>query len=234
VEYQVDMNTEQEKEIEVSIGGEGGMVSHSGATETDPAQLAAEEPVIAGPIRIVVDMQLCTGCQSCMLACSFAKTGGYNPRQSRIRLLKLEESGVDAPMVCQQCENARCIEACPVQAISRSEAGIVVINETICTGCGTCMTACPCGAIGAVEGMNKIGRRVLKCDLCGGKPSCVPWCETHAIRVVNIADPAVAESLESEIMFKKRYEIENDMKLARYFDNSPRGKALKRQDGGGH
>jgi heterodisulfide reductase subunit A len=37
---------------------------------------------------------------------------------------------------------------CPYTAISRNEEKkIAVINEALCKGCGTCVAACPSGAI---------------------------------------------------------------------------------------
>jgi heterodisulfide reductase subunit A len=37
---------------------------------------------------------------------------------------------------------------CPYNAISRNEEkGVAVINEALCKGCGTCVAACPSGAI---------------------------------------------------------------------------------------
>ena len=44
-----------------------------------------------------------------------------------------------------------------------------VLAETKCTGCGLCMTACPCGAVCLVE-----GRPVFRCgDYCREHPHCV-------------------------------------------------------------
>jgi heterodisulfide reductase subunit A len=35
---------------------------------------------------------------------------------------------------------------CPYEAISISEAGVAEVNEVLCEGCGTCVSACPTGA----------------------------------------------------------------------------------------
>ena len=48
---------------------------------------------------------------------------------------------------------------------------IRVLNEK-CTGCKLCIKACPFGAIQV--GPN---REILKCDLCGGDPECVKYCQ---------------------------------------------------------
>jgi heterodisulfide reductase subunit A len=40
------------------------------------------------------------------------------------------------------------LTVCPYEAISRDAAKkVAVINEAICTGCGTCVATCPSNAI---------------------------------------------------------------------------------------
>jgi Fe-S-cluster-containing hydrogenase component 2 len=53
-----------------------------------------------------------------------------------------------------------------------------VLDEEKCIGCRACILACPFGAIGFDYGKNI----AKKCDLCGGDPKCVAFCETHALR----------------------------------------------------
>jgi len=171
--------------------------------------------------KLAVNIDQCTGCMACTLACSYEKAGVFSPPLAHIRVLKLEESGVDAPLVCQQCDDPRCVEACPIDAMVRDAgSAIVVVDETICDGCGICMVACPYGAIGATSADNKKGRRILKCDLCGGSPACVPWCETKALEYLPSDSEDMARSTEHMVMVKKRFEIENGLNLWQYFDGS--------------
>jgi carbon-monoxide dehydrogenase iron sulfur subunit len=170
--------------------------------------------------KLSVNVDRCTGCMACTLACSYAKEGVFSPQLARIRVLKLEESGVDAPLVCQQCDAPRCIEACPIGAMVRDDAGIVVVDAAVCDGCGVCMVACPYGAIPAVPADTKKGRRILKCDLCGGNPACVPWCETQALEYLPSDSDEMARSTEHMVMVKKRFEIEHGLNLWQYFDDS--------------
>ena len=182
--------------------------------------------------KLIVNVNRCTGCLACTLACSYAKEAVFSPELARIRVLKFEESGVDAPLVCQQCDAPRCMEACQVNAIIRDRtSGIVVVDESVCDGCGVCMVACPYGAIAATTANTRRGRRILKCDLCGGKPSCLPWCETEAIKLVAADDAAVNESMEHMVMAKKRFEIEHGLHLWQHFDASRRKRVKKTAKG---
>ena len=169
--------------------------------------------------RLIVDIDKCTGFMACVLACSFAKFGIFAPDYSRIRLLKFEDSGVDAPIFCQQCENARCMEACPKDAIVRdTETGIIVIDEELCDGCGICLVSCPYGAISAHYEASKKNRIILKCDLCQGDPQCVKWCETKALHYVSEDEAElIKEAEDNMIMAKKRFEIEHNTPLWRYY-----------------
>ncbi len=128
-----------------------------------------------------VDYQKCTGCRLCELVCSVAHDGISNPTRSRIKIIKWEEEGLYVPMICQQCENAPCEAVCPVGAITRDENDdYLKVDYNICIGCRSCVTACPFGAMN----YNTTDKKVFKCDLCGGQPECVRFCEVNAIEYV--------------------------------------------------
>ena len=52
-----------------------------------------------------------------------------------------------------------------------------LVDTTKCVGCGMCVHACPFGAVG----FDKDRGRPFKCDLCGGDPLCVRFCEPGAL-----------------------------------------------------
>lgn len=54
---------------------------------------------------------------------------------------------------------------------------IIKIDETLCTGCALCVSACHEGAIGMVNGKAKL----LRDDYCDGLGDCLPACPTGAI-----------------------------------------------------
>ena len=131
-----------------------------------------------------VDIEKCVGCRTCEVACSLKNAGESNPTRSRIRVIRYERLGEFhdyVPMVCQQCSDPLCMEACPVNAISKSEeTGALVVDEEACVGCRICAMACPIGGIN----IDPVTDKAMKCDLCGGDPECVRHCEPEALRYV--------------------------------------------------
>jgi carbon-monoxide dehydrogenase iron sulfur subunit len=116
------------------------------------------------------------------MACSMTHLGLFNPRKALLRIEVDRSSAlasqIDVPVVCQQCDPAPCAEACPEGAIEKSAWGAWSVNKEHCTGCGSCVDACPYGTMTMEGGREPYAR---KCDLCGGEPSCVAYCPTGAL-----------------------------------------------------
>ena len=130
---------------------------------------------------LAIDLHKCTGCRNCELACSAEHTKSFNPRRSRIQILKDEVRNLLVPMVCLQCEEPLCEQACPNGAISYNEKGILVVDSEVCIGCMNCVTACTYGGIE----IDPQTLKAIKCDLCEGKPACIKACEYGAISLVD-------------------------------------------------
>lgn len=136
---------------------------------------------------LIVNSEKCTGCRLCEQVCSVSHEGVSNPIKSRIQVVKWEEEGRYIPMTCQQCEDAPCKNICPVGAISRDkDLGCLTVNHEVCIGCRSCVEVCPFGAMN----YDPTAHKVFKCDLCGGDPQCVRFCEVKAVDFV----PAYAVS----------------------------------------
>lgn len=129
--------------------------------------------------QLVIDIDKCTGCRMCEMACSLEKEGQCGREFSRIKIVKQGE-GVDVPIVCLQCEDPVCLKVCPVNAITKETAGGVMIDYDLCIGCKVCLALCPLGA----ESIDPKSKRIVKCDLCKGSPVCVKFCQTKAIDFV--------------------------------------------------
>jgi len=104
---------------------------------------------------------------------------GYNPRRARLLILHKNENLYHIPVVCNQCENAYCMNACPAKAIRQNDDGIVCIDPDKCIGCGLCVQYCP---IGVIE-LDPDTEKAFKCELCQGKPLCVEACPTGALEL---------------------------------------------------
>ena len=129
---------------------------------------------------IAVDHGRCTGCRCCEMVCSLYHFGECNPEKSAIRVTRKEKDGLVSclPIVCQQCEEAPCLEVCSTGALSRENArDTITIARESCSGCGDCVAACPAGCIF----LDNVSSTAICCDLCGGQPQCVDLCHSHCL-----------------------------------------------------
>jgi Fe-S-cluster-containing hydrogenase component 2 len=137
---------------------------------------------------LFIDYQRCTGCRTCEMVCAVKHDGVLNPIRSRIKVMKWESEGLYVPISCQQCQDAPCMNVCPVKAISRDdEMGCVEVDYDACIGCRSCVTVCPFGAMN----FNPIDRQVFKCDLCDGDPQCVRFCDVDAVQYIDAEEVAI-------------------------------------------
>ncbi len=123
----------------------------------------------------------CTGCSICQLACSLAFTGGFNPRRARLNIRHKSEHLYHLPVVCSQCENAYCMQVCPVGAITRTTQGVVQIDAEQCVGCALCVQYCPVDMVH----LDPDTQKAVKCELCQGDPACVAACPAGALEFVS-------------------------------------------------
>lgn len=161
---------------------------------------------------LVFSPDRCTGCALCEVICSLVHTKTCNPARSRIRVLTLEQKGVVVQTFCQQCEDAACMAACPVSAITNNDAlGTLEIDRELCIMCEDCIAACPFKAIYR----DGIDEKIIACDFCGGDPQCVRYCETRAIEFLEKDSVALQKKKESQ------QELEGRLKLLESFTGGP-------------
>ncbi|MDR0515209.1 MAG: 4Fe-4S dicluster domain-containing protein [Coriobacteriaceae bacterium] len=118
-----------------------------------------------------INLHRCIGCRTCTISC---KMENLSPEGvQRIRVLNPEDEVIYdrpkgtypkltmtwTPVPCQHCETPPCVIVCPVAATEKRPDGIVTIDKEKCTGCRSCVTACPYGA-------RQFDPEALKADKC--------------------------------------------------------------------
>src|SRR6058998_2356010 len=162
---------------------------------------------MAQPVGFFTDTTLCIGCKACEVACkewndlpnnplefrgSYDNTGQLDHANSRhVRFVEQPTKNHDKPIawsmmsdVCKHCANASCLEACPTDAIVRTEFDTVYIQQDVCNGCRDCIAACPYHVIGFDTNRGL----AQKCTFCYDRlqnnlmPACATACPTQSIR----------------------------------------------------
>ncbi len=155
---------------------------------------------------ILVDSRKCQGCLTCMAACSLVNEGVAGISLARIQV-SVDAFGKYPNDVlisqCRQCEDPKCIEACPVGAMIRDpdHGNIRLVNPDLCIGCGRCIAACPFEPSRSFIAPDFDGKnKSRKCDLClnapyhfapegggiDGKRTCESVCPMQAIQFTTL------------------------------------------------
>lgn len=129
-------------------------------------------------MRLRVNKELCTGCQSCQLVCSIVNFKVFNSKRARIQV-PFTRSDPASPVVCRQCSKPGCVRVCETGAVyPDADKKLVKFNRDLCTACKKCLAACPFNSIFSdPEGYP------LKCDCCLGEAPCVDYCQKGALYV---------------------------------------------------
>ena len=124
-----------------------------------PVFTNTSEKELGGKWGMVIDQDLCTGCQACIAACSMENNipivgeddAGYGRAMHWIRIERFWEGEYPEvkmtsfrPVMCQQCGHAPCEPVCPVFASVHSESedlNLQVYNR--CVGTRYCGNNCP-------------------------------------------------------------------------------------------
>ena len=137
-----------------------------------------------------VDLDACTGCKACVVACH--SQNGLDDNESWRDVGTITGGSTAAPFqqtvttACHHCEDPACMNGCPTLAYEKDEeTGIVRHLDDQCIGCQYCILKCPYD----VPKYNHDLGIVRKCDMCydrlkvGEAPACVQSCPSGAIKI---------------------------------------------------
>ena len=168
---------------------------------------------------MLIDIDRCTGCYNCFLACRDEHAGNdYRPIAAPqpegghkwIDVLehergKLPRVRVDyVPLPCQQCRSATCVSQAPDGAVYRRADGIVLIDPERAKGHPEIVASCPYRVIS----WNAAENVAQKCTFCAHlldagwkEPRCVEACPTEALVFGDLDDPAsrISQLLKSKL-----------------------------------
>ena len=173
----------------------GSIVSTYHAKDILAAEMSSAEEIPKAKGHVEHDATLCSGCLSCMIACSLAHEGRVNLATSRIQISRYVFDDFPNDIMgftCQQCDDPKCVENCPTGAchIDTKNGNVRVIDKDVCVGCQTCFESCiytPRRPVWDSE-----ANKATKCDLCTNapynnksEPACVSICPQKALKFVS-------------------------------------------------
>ncbi len=188
---------------------------------------------------MVIDLKKCEGCVTidtppqCTQACI---TGHFVPKgQKWIEVYEVDLPGGGnffMPTPCYQCENAPCVNVCPVGATYHNKDGIVLIDHHRCIGCRMCMGACPyqrrffnwgtpelppeaaLAKYSPLYPVPAVKGTVIKCMFCahllrdGKLPYCVTGCPMKALHIGDLNEDIASNGVE--VVKLSKFLDEND------------------------
>ncbi len=122
---------------------------------------------------MAIDLNTCTGCAACVVACNlennvpvvgkqevvnrremhwlridryYSNPQGFNAKNTHYTALEKPDDNPEVvfqPMMCQHCNNAPCETVCPVAATTHSSEGLNQMTYNRCVGTKYCANNCP-------------------------------------------------------------------------------------------
>ncbi len=213
-------------------------VSNRIKASDNTAEAAAEKQKVRAWC-MVIDLKKCEGCVTidtppqCTQACTMMH---FVPKgQEWIEVYEVDLPGGGSyfmPTPCFQCENAPCVNVCPVAATYHDKDGVVLIDHHRCIGCRMCMGACPyqrrffnwgtpklppeaaLAEYSPLYPVPAVKGTVIKCMFCahflrdGKLPACVTGCPMKAIYMGDLNEDIASNG--AEVVKLSKFLDEND------------------------
>ena len=136
----------------------------------------------------IVDVNKCTGCHACAMACTIANDLPVDRSWRQVNTFnELHVPGIELlhlSLACNHCADAPCMAQCPADAYYRDEmTDAVLINADTCVGCQYCAWVCPYDAPKYDDALGVM----TKCTFCvdrqhqGLAPACTDASPTGAL-----------------------------------------------------
>ena len=207
----------------------GAMAFGAAATGLLAAGNANAAKAKAPRLGMVIDLRKCVGCYSCQVTCKMENSVPMASYTAWVITLDKGEYPDPKrgflPKLCNHCEGKEedkvppCVKACPEYpkerkvfmtpdgkkiryrdgAIYKRPDGMILFDNSACTGCGKCMEACSYGVISfnkmLIAGKDSTKYGIAKCNLCqprvdgGLEPACVRNCVGKARSFGDLNDP---------------------------------------------
>jgi Fe-S-cluster-containing dehydrogenase component/formate-dependent nitrite reductase membrane component NrfD len=143
----------------------------------------------------VIDNRKCIGCHACTVACKAEHDVPLGVFRTWVKYIEKgsfpNTRRLFSVLRCNHCENAPCVEICPVTALYIRGDKIVDFDGSRCIGCKSCMQACPYDALY----IDPQTQTAAKCNYCsnrveiGLEPACVVVCPEQAIIAGDVENP---------------------------------------------
>jgi tetrathionate reductase subunit B len=178
---------------------------------------------------MIMDLRRCTNVRACTVACKAENKVPLGSWNTMVKEVEISDwPNVDKeflPRMCNHCEGDEevgvppCVKICPKYpdvrrtyktpggeeisylggATYKRPDGLVLVDNTICIGCGKCMEECPYGARSynklLFAGGDPAKNGIAKCTFCvhridnGVAPACVEACPHRARLFGDLNDP---------------------------------------------